>query len=363
MYHLLLASLLALQGQGVIENPVQPATPAELPPTPEEVFAVPKELRAALHQRVGPGNSPEQKLKRLVDFMLGAEGLQLQYVPGATHTVGDSYRTRQVNCLSFTLLAVARARELGMPAQAQQIDRVLAWSATGEVVMQSMHANAAVSVRGLQFIVDIAADRVVATTGPSRISDSHLLALYYDNRAMELLAAGRIAEARVWLDTSLKHYPDDAALWNNAGVLSLRSGDRDGAEALFLKAQEKDPKLTSTLYNLVSFYRDKGDIARATRWQAKADEVLRKDPFYQFSLGQARERAQDYAGAVQQYRRAIKLNRNEQMFHFALGRVYFQMGDIARARDELHSAALLGSDQDRLRYQAKLDALRGTVRR
>src|SRR5690606_29911065 len=160
----------------------------------------------------------------------------------------------------------------------------------------------------------------------------------YGNRAMELMVAGRYSEAKNWLDVALRHSPEDAALWNNAGVLSLRTGDDVASERFLLGAAEKDPHLTSVLSNLIVLDRKKGDSRRVAQWQERADKVSRKDPFYQFTLGQRQERAGDYAEAVRHYRRAITLNRDEELFHFGLARAYFQMGRLRSANTELGRA-------------------------
>jgi tetratricopeptide (TPR) repeat protein len=397
LFDAMLAAGLALQaGQAPGSLPVQAATPAAtaaapaagspaaapaasvaraVPPAPDEVMAIPEALRQAFHAEVlDKTNSPELRIRKMVAFMFDEDGLNLQYRGDVTNTVAESYRTRQVNCLSFTLMAVALAREAGLKAQGQQIDRVLAWNLVGNVVMQSLHANAVVTYKdrnlqvkdGRDFVLDIASGGLYTQdyiVHGYKVDDDKLLADFYGNRAMELLAAGRLAESKTWLDQALALDPKDPTLWNNAGVLSERMGDMAAAERRFLHAAQENPRHTSVVFNLVAFYQAKGDDTRAAYWRDRANWILRRDPFYQFSLGERNAQAGNYSDAIRYYRRAISLDGRERLFHFALARAYVTTGRLDRAEKELDAAYKLSEGAERLRFQAKLDALHAMAAR
>ncbi len=355
MLSVILATVLALQG---VPASNEALTQLHIPPTPEQVLAIPEELqRDFLDKVVNPTRSPEQRLGRLSNFMFDEDGLGLKYMPDATYTLTEAYGKRQVNCLSFTLMFVVLARKAGLKAYAQQIDRVLAWGTTGDTVIQSMHANAVVTFDGRKFMADIAADELSTPVANFQVDDEQLLALFYSNRAMELLTTGHVREAQAWIDVALLHSPDDATLLNNSGVLSHRRGDVAAAETSYLRALVENPKLTSAYSNLIALYRAKGDLAEAAAWQQRAEKILRKDPYYQFSLGRQQERSGEYAKAVSLYRRATRINDDEPLFHFGLARAYYQLGQSRRAGLELIQARNLSGKVDRIRYQAKLNAL------
>lgn len=386
LFSVMLATGLALQpapaqAQAQAATAAPPATASAAvaegaPPPPSEVLAIPDALRAAFQAQVlATTNVPELKLRRMVDFMLDKDGLNLKYKADATNSVAEAYRTREVNCLSFTLMAVALAREAGMKAQGQQIDRVLAWNLVGDVVMQSLHANAVVTLKdrnlqvkdGRDFVLDIASSGLYSQdyiVHGFKVEDDRLLASFYGNRAMELLATGHLAAAQAWLDRALQLDPEEAVLWNNAGVLSQRMGDDASAETRFLHAAGRNPRLMSVLNNLVALYAGRNDAARAEYWKARADHVLRRDPFYQYSVAERNAEAGDFENAVRYYRRAIALDKRERLFHFGLARVYTRLGKLSQAASELDAAVKLSTqDVDRQRFQAKLDALRGMAAR
>lgn len=367
LFNALLPAVLALQAAPAMTTPAQ----AESPPPVEQVMVVPEGLRAAFHAKVMDATAfPEQRLRKMVDFMFDKkDGLGLEYKPDATNTVAESYRTRQVNCLSFTLMAIALAREAGMKARGQQIDRVLATALTGDVVMQSLHANAVITLKdrtlwdkdARDYVLDIASDRVssqVQIINHYVVDDQRLLSFFYGNRAMELMATGQTADAKQWLDVALQLNPGDVGLWNNAGVLSQRMGDEDGAERWFLRAARQDPRLTSALSNLVVLYNARHDTVRAGFWRERADSILRRNPYYQFSLGESNAQTGNYQDAIRYYQRAISLDGTVRLFHFGLARAYVKLDLLDAAEKELATAYRLSDEGiDRRRFQAKLDAL------
>lgn len=352
MLNWILATALSLQSAPAI----QPAAPL---PEPDQILSVPQELREAAHKYVdGMPGSPQDRLHRLVQFMSKPDGLGVEYQADATYTVSQIFQTRKANCLAFTLLTIALAREIGFPAYGRQIDRILSWDLSGQLIIQNTHANAGVLVDGKHYVIDVATGEPLAATLPKRVDDKRLLALFYNNKAMELMVAGQTADARTWLNKAMRYDASDASLWSNAGVLELRTGDANGAERLFLEAITKNPRHSAALSNLVSYYERNGRTPEATQWKKRADRSLRSDPFYQFLAGQEREQSGDYAEAVRRYRRAISLDRGEHVFHFGLARTYWRMGQLEQAAEELTKAERLSNDVNRTRYHSKLDALR-----
>lgn len=353
MLSLFLTATLALQSATPL-----PATPTELPPPPEQVLAIPEGLRDLLQKQViEPTHSRKDRLDRLTNFIFADTGLNMQYDNTTTRIVEQAFATRKANCLSLTLLAIALAREAGLEAHGQEMDRVLAWNLTDGVIAQSTHANAGIMIGGNQFVIDVAFDSLIAVTLPHRIDDARMLSLYYNNRAMELMLQRRFAEARTWMNTALRESNDHPMLWNNAGVLNLRIGDTEAAKDNFLRALALNPKHPNAMVNMVGYYHRIGNASRAEEWQRRADRAIRRDPFQQFMLGQQSENKGNYAAAADHYRRAIRLDGKQSVFHFGLARVWLHVGDTRRAGYELKLAHDLSEGQNRNRYQAKLDAL------
>lgn len=354
MYGIALAAFLALQA-----SPAPPDVLQTIAVTPaDQVMTIPDPLREEFEKKVLSTRSPEQRLYRLVDFMLKPDGLGLSYQADANNTVAESYRTRKVNCMAFTMMSLALARAAGLESYAQQINKVMAWDLTGDVVSQSLHANTVVLIGTRKYMLDIAVGSLAQTVIENKISDTHLLALFYGNRAMQYLISGDLASASLWQSEALRHDNKDATLLNNAGVLRQRLQDTTSAERLYLKAIEINSGLGSAVANLVALYRQRGDIKQANVWQQVANRSLRRDPFYHFSQGRNEEVGGNLGAAATHYRRAIGLRGDEPIFHFYLARVYYKLGNLHEADSELLMAQNLSKGVDQLRYQAKRNAMR-----
>ncbi|MCW8808250.1 MAG: tetratricopeptide repeat protein [Rhodanobacter sp.] len=328
-------------------------------PRPEQIMEVPPELHAQLQQEViGAGGSRRARLERLVDFMFQKSGLGMQYAADATSTVEQAYRTRKANCLTFTLLTVALARASGLLAYGQEVDGVLTWREEDSTVYRTNHVNAGIAIGKMRFTVDVARDSVIARHPPKSIPDRRLLALYYNNRAVELMASASPAAAAPYMATSLQMDPGYANSWSNAGVLQLRQGDLRAAERDYLKALALDPINTGALFNLVTLYQSHGDKARSAIFERRLEKAREKEPYYQFVLAQGDEKQGDYARAVKDYKRAIRLYDGEPRFYLGLARAYQQLGDERRARHALGHAKTLSQGGVGDQHQAGPDSLR-----
>ncbi|MEP7185711.1 MAG: tetratricopeptide repeat protein [Rhodanobacter sp.] len=331
-----------------------PVTPAAAPmPRPEQIMAVPPALRAQLQQQViSAGSSRMLRLERLVKFMFQGAGLGMQYAADATLTVEQAYLTRKANCLTFTLMTLALAREAGLSAYGQEVDEIPTWRAQDSTVYRTNHVNAGIAIDQVRFTVDVAWDSVIARHPPRSIADQRLLALYYNNRAAELMTSASPADAAPYMAMSLQLDPGYANSWSNAGVLQLHQGDPRGAERDYLKALVLDPVNADALFNLVTLYQSKGDEPRSAIFKRRLDKVRQKEPYYQYLLALGDEKQGDYARALKHYKRAIRLYDGEPRFYLGLAGVYQQLGEERHAQRALDHANALREHHSGKKKQA-----------
>lgn len=330
-------------------------------PAPEQVLQVPEELRRELQQRVTRlGRSEEMRMGLLARYLFAPDGLGITYQHDATYTVAEAWRTRRANCLTFTLLTVALAREAGLEAYGQDVRETLLWRQEDQTVYRTTHVNAGIRIIHRRFTVDVASAQVLKRIPPVRIDDQRLIAQYYNNRAAELMAIGQLEPAQLHSAVALKLDPDYAVSWNNAGVLHLRAGRLAEAERHYQRALALDGMNASALSNLTYYYQRIGKPGRARPYQRRLHSVQRSNPFHQFMLALEFERQGDYGQAVSHYRRAIRLHDGEHRFHFGLARAYLKMLKPSLASRELERARQLSQGPARNLYQAKLEILAGS---
>ena len=339
----------------------------DAPPDRAQVMAVPPDLRALVQERVNaPGRSQSQRLRRLIDLMsISPEGLRLEYHDDATQTVEQAYLNRRVNCLTYTLVFLALAREAGLDAYPQEIDETLSWQQRGDIVYRSNHVNAAVRLGAQRYLVDVGSSFVIGRHPAHVISEQRLLAQYYNNRAAQLMFQGNFPAALAHADIALELDPAYPNTWSNTGVLRLHSGDLAGAEQAYATALSLAPEHSSALFNLVALYKRNGDQEREAQFQRRLDKVQSRDPFHQFLLAVQFERQGSYAQAIKRYQHAIRLYGDEHRFYHGLARAYAQTGNSRRARRALQRALTLVSGKDEaasMQYRAMLEDLRATER-
>lgn len=333
---------------------LSPSAPGTEPPALAEIMAVPPELRTQLHDQVGASGSERQRFERLLDFVFGEQGLALTYGARNTLTAAETWRDGKVNCLSFSLLFVALAREAGLQADIQEIDQVLVWYKQDGIVYNASHVNVGVRIDGRLRTVEVSNAPVIARHDPKVVRDRRALAHFYNNRGAELLAAGENDAAYRHMQAALDLDPGFASSWNNLGVLHMRNEDLRAAERAYLTALDLEPKHGPTLFNIVGLYKRLVDPERLDTYQRRLEKAQLADPFHQFLMARESEERGDHPRAVQHYKRAIRLHRHEELFHFGLARAYFAMGETRRGNRSLARAQALEKANLRERRQAEL---------
>lgn len=352
----------ALLGIALAIAPTAPLTlPADTPPPPtlEEVFAIPPELRQALQERViaGGKGSERQRVARLAQFLFSPDGLGMRYRADADFTVAEAWQTREANCLTYTILTIALARAAGIEAYGQEINRTLTWYAEGDTLYFSNHVNAGVFADSHRYSLDVASDSVLIGELPKRIPDSRLLAILYTNRAVGLMTRGELAPAATYMSAAQKIDQRYPAAWNNAGVLALRQGDAQQAERHFLHTLTLDKSHDGALMNLAALYAGRGDIRKERQIRERIANAQQRNPFHYFMLASEDEKQGKYGQAAQKYRRAIQLYEGEHRFHFGLARAYLHLGENRKAADALRLAQKFAHRSAATLYQAKLEQL------
>jgi len=359
MFIWVLAAALALPGTVPAEatTSAPPVVVLADPIPQDQVLALPPELRAKLHEAVLAGDpSPTVRFQRLAHFIVDDDGLGMTYQENATYTVAQAYANRQANCLTFTLLVIALAKEAGLEAYPQEMGETLSWREVGGTIYRDNHINAGIRVGGHRYTIDPAADLVLIPQPPVVVSHERLLAHYYNNVAVDRLQEGRLDVAMQDMAVALALDPGYATLWSNVGVMRAHGSDANGAERAYLRALALDPKDASALFNLVQLLDRRGD-PRERYYRQRLARVEQNDPLQQYLQALDYERAGDYPHAIEHLQRAIQLKRDEDRFYAALARVYTAAGDTRRASSALARAQSLSAGKTRDMYRAARDRI------
>jgi tetratricopeptide (TPR) repeat protein len=321
-------------------------------------------MRVFVGRAIGSTTDSEGRLQRLLWEMRSNGLLALDYRSTRTATARETFHERTGNCLAFTNLFVALAREAGLRVSYQAVDIPPVWSSDGELAILSLHVNVRVHRAGTQR--GGALDRVVDFNAPTftgnypqrPVADHVIDALFYNNLAVDALQAGDDRGAFVYFVKALTSDPRSAATWANLGVLYQRHGAQAHAEAAFLQALNADSMHKVAMSNLARLYDRRGDHALAASYRERVRRHQLMNPYYHAFMAEQALAEGDIDTALEAIDRAIRLRDQEHQFHFLRARALQSVGDSEAARVSLlraHDHAGFATVRDQ--YRRKLDEL------
>lgn len=333
-------------------------------PNPQAILAVTPEMGAFVARHVERKARPGERLEQLVQGMLDEDLLALEFELGRTRTAAQTFNDRRGNCLSFTNLFVALAREAGLAVGYQLIDVPPSWERNGRWVVVDNHINAILHNMRIDgshrwnYVVDFNMADFKGHYPREEIEDSRALALFYNNRGAELMQQGQTTSAQGYFAKAHELNPRLTALWINLGSLYRKQGHSDYAQSAYLQALHINPHAPAALSNLASLYRSTGQVGWAKRVEQRLTQLKEQDPYYYYQRSLAAYQAQHWAESGRLLARAMRLKKDEHQFAFLRAQLDLRRGHPDKARIQLERAqALAVTPQNRARYNSKLNRL------
>lgn len=322
------------------------------------------EMHAWLEENVPQRGMTQKKLKGLLQAILGEDGLSLQYQNDVTGTAEEVFRTRKANCLGFTQLFVALAREMDLDVYFLQVRDLQSFRQEGDLVINSGHVTAGTGPEQNRIILEFTEIEGIDYRYMQRLEDITALALYYSNRGTELLRAGDLDGARELADISVQLDPQMVDGWINLGVIKRRQGDIAGAERSYRQALAVDPSASTAYQNLAALYQQHGRAEIATDVLQLANQRDNRNPFTYIELGDISMQMGDIETAEDFYRKALRLDDDLAETHAALGWWAAQTGDERLAKKMLRRAQRIDDSNARVLLLAgRLDGEQPAFRR
>lgn len=243
------------------------------------------EMRAWARGAVPAGGGDEERLQQLLLALLQRDGRELRCDRDRTSTAIEVWRDGVANCLSFTHLFVALAREIGLPVYYLRVMDAPRYQREGDLVVASEHIAAAWGPPHRRRILDFGERPAGEYRRTQVISDLSAVALHYSNLGAGRLRAGQIAAALEPLETATRIDPELPDGWINLGVALRGSGRLTESEAAFRRALEADARAVSAYNNLASLLRQFGREEEARRLLDLAVREANRSPFSYLALG------------------------------------------------------------------------------
>jgi len=274
--------------------------------------------------------------------------LNFDYDSSLTLTAADTFDRRAGNCLGFSSMFIAMAREAGLRAWFQEVKVPPDWTNVNDTLLVSMHVNAVVEDARSEYVVDVTGAKRTEWVRTRKLSDAEAEAQYYNNHGADALVTNDLARAFAYLVKAIRIAPDTSYIWSNLGVVYSRNGQLEDAKHAYSAALEINPAETVALNNLHRIYVEEGDLVRAEKVASRVERHRRKNPYYLHHLAARAAEEQRYEAAIKLLNRAIKMNSTVYQFHYALARSLFLSGDNQAAQRSLDRAIQLAPPDGKL---------------
>ena len=333
------------------------------------IMALNDELRDYVTSKVKGDPQARSRLRKLIRGMIEDGLLTLDYDPNRTYTAIETFQNRQGNCLSFSILFAALAREANLDVTFQMVDIPPSFRADGEMILLNNHIN--VLVKGVRsdvnhlraYVVDFNSAEYNGNYGTRKVTDNYAIALYYSNVAVESMQAGNSKKAFRYLKKGIETDPAIAGLWVNLGALYSRHEHYNMAEQAYQQALSIQPSNKSALVNLANTLHYLGHEEESEYYLKKVAYYRDHNPYYHYYLAQTAYQENELQDAMDYLAKAIRLKREEHQFYFLRGLVHYKLKeydlaakDYRKARDTAEKAQLISG------YTRKLQALESSLR-
>jgi tetratricopeptide (TPR) repeat protein len=326
------------------------------------------DLLEYVHVNVGKARIPVVKFRRIFRSMIDDGFFQASYLAETTRTAAETFEHKSGNCLSYTNLFIAMAREAGLDARYQVVSVPPSWDADSGFLIRYTHVNVLMkgfafdSTYGKDFSVDFN-DVLPDPEYPRKeISDAEATSLFYTNRSIGLLRAGEHRQSFAYLKKAIEHSPENADLWINLGAFYSKQRAYEQALQAYEVAQYFDPSSRGAISGLGRTHRTLGHTEQAEIYQEQVRRYRARNPYYHFAVAQAEFEKSQYDKALEAINAAIDLNFQVGRFHFLKGLTQQKLGDYDDADASFRRAERYGNYRDlKRRYKvgdvAKLQSL------
>jgi len=309
-----------------------------------ELLQLTPEMSAFTDRYAKAEDSDDGKAWRLAYAALDPFLLDFKYDPMVTLPADEAFRRRRGNCLTFSSMFVAMARDAGLHAWYQEVIVPPEWSAVKETLLVSKHVNAVVSDWGSRFVIDVSRRKKTPLEQTRRMSDEEALAQYYNNLGADALVENDLARAHAYFSKALEAHPGLGYVWSNLGVVLRRNGQTDEAIVAYRAATELDAGDPVALNNLHTLYTEEGRLEDAAAIEQRVEHNRRKNPYYLHYLAEVANEEERWSDAIDLLNRALRLEENEYRFHVTLAHAQYHLGDKDLARASLDRARELAPE-------------------
>jgi tetratricopeptide (TPR) repeat protein len=264
--------------------------------------------------------------------------LDFDYDPLVTLPADRAFEERRGNCLTFSSMFIAMARDAGLEAWFQEVVVPPKWTSVNETLLISKHVNAVVQDRNRAYTIDVSRRKTEALERTRRLNDREAKAQYYNNLGADALISGDLSLAHAYFSKAIATDPSVAYVWSNLGVTLRRNEQTADAVMAYRTALRYEPNQAVALNNLYAIYEEDGDLDAAREMKRRVERNRQRNPYYLNYLAETAIEERRFEDAITLANRAIDIDDREYRFHFTLAQSQYLAGRTRVAQASLDRA-------------------------
>lgn len=336
--------------------------------TEHDIFALTPEMVNLINSQVRSQRSLNEKVFDLLNLIFDEQQLGVAYKNSANLTASQTFKNREANCISLTIMAYALAKEAKLDAYFQDVKVPEYWIRNGKYSLLAGHVNLVVSPAKISHFEYMFQDqKLVIDFDPyirknkfkaKRISKQTIMAMFYTNVAAEAMIKTKYSLAYAYLKKATQLSPSYSPAWGNLGILYKYTGELELAISTYEHAISLNNENLTAITNLAILFKKVGRKNDADIIKKKLHQLRNKNPYYHAMLAQSFLYRGDINLAILSYKKAIKLDDKQHEFYYGLAKAYSVADNNFLAQKALKKAIKLNKYPDvNNQYLAKLNLL------
>ena len=313
-------------------------------PESDDLAEVTPEMAAFLDRHFPPTMAKRERIWQLTYLAVDPYVIGFDYDPALTLPPAQTFRQRRGNCLSFSLMLVAMARYVGVPAKFQEVVLKPEYNSINDTFVNSRHINVLLGQGKDVYIIDVSGQSYDESVQTRSVSDREAAAQYYNNLGVDALLSNNLPMAWARFRQALMTDSSLPYIWSNLGVVYNRNQQIEDAESAYRTAMSKHRGDLIAANNLYVIYQKEGRAEDAAKLESRVERHRKRNPYYLAMLASEALQSQQYEDAIELLQRSIRLQSEEYRFHGALAQAQYLAGDYENAWSSLDTARSLAPE-------------------
>ena len=310
--------------------------------------------------------------ERIVNY-LSKKTNTFVYTP-ATRTANEVFLLTGGNCLSLANATTALSRLVNIRVSYQYMEDLPIYEKLDKIIFRGAHVRSVLTLPAKKVSTQNGIGTKTLNPNPSRvivdyfptgksryiskISEPEFTAMYYRNLAAEAMAEKDYSSSYWLIEESMRHAPDHPDALNMLAILYRRGGDDNGAEQIYRYGLNKSSQKLSLLKNYRTLLNNQGRENEAEEITLQLAKYEDADPFEWWSLGEGAYGEENYADALEYYKKSVEIAPYLHEGYFGMAKTYYQLGHLDSAQHAMANAVENASRLEfRNLYEIKLQVL------